>query len=143
LRQLEHDLHPTVAFVILPLFAFANTGVSLTGLGWDALLQPVPLGIALGLFLGNQLGVMSFCWLIVKLGAARLPAGVGWADMYGVALLCGIGFTMSLFISSLAFGQGATGFAVDDRLGILSGSLLSAVTGYFWLRWRLSLKSMG
>lgn len=138
LQQLEHDLHPTVAFGILPLFAFANTGVPLAGLGWDAILKSVPLGIALGLFLGNQLGIMVVSWLAVKFGIARLPAGVGWAEMYGVALLCGIGFTMSLFISSLAFEQGGPDFAVDDRLGILVGSVLSAVSGYLWLRWRLS-----
>ncbi|MEN8179525.1 MAG: Na+/H+ antiporter NhaA [Pseudomonadota bacterium] len=137
LRQLEHDLHPTVAFGILPLFAFANTGVPLTGLGWDALFQPVPLGIALGLFLGNQIGIMAISWLAIKLHLARLPSGVGWAEMYGVSLLCGIGFTMSLFISSLAFEQGGPDFAVDDRIGILAGSLTSAICGYLWLRWRL------
>jgi NhaA family Na+:H+ antiporter len=138
LRQLEHDLHPAVAFGILPIFAFANTGVSLTGLGWDALFASVPLGIALGLFLGNQLGVMGVSWVAVKLGIARLPSGVGWSQMYGVSMLCGIGFTMSLFISSLAFEQGARDIGVDDRLGILLGSLLSATCGYLWLRWRNS-----
>jgi len=138
LRQLEQDLHPAVAFGILPIFAFANTGVPLGGLSADALLSSVPLGIALGLFLGNQLGVMGVSWLAVKLGLARLPSGVGWAQMYGVAMLCGIGFTMSLFISSLAFEQGGPDIAVDDRLGILVGSALSAVSGYLWLRWRSS-----
>ncbi len=138
LRELEHDLHPTVAFVILPLFAFANTGVPLAGLGWESLFQPVPLGIALGLFFGNQIGVMGVSWTVVKLGLAKLPSGVGWAEMYGVSMLCGIGFTMSLFISSLAFEQGAVDFAVNDRLGILAGSILSALSGYFWLRWRFS-----
>ncbi|MDJ0808101.1 MAG: Na+/H+ antiporter NhaA [Gammaproteobacteria bacterium] len=137
LRQLEHDLHPTVAFGILPLFAFANTGVPLNNLGWDILFQPVPLGIALGLFLGNQIGVMGVSWLAIKLRFAQLPAGVGWAEMYGVSMLCGIGFTMSLFISSLAFEQGGPDFAVDSRIGILSGSLLSAICGYLWLNWRL------
>jgi len=138
LRQLEQDLHPAVAFGILPIFAFANTGVPLGGLSADALLSSVPLGIALGLFLGNQLGVMGVSWLAVKLGLARLPSGVGWGQMYGVAMLCGIGFTMSLFVSSLAFEQGGPDFAVDDRLGILVGSVLSAVSGYLWLRWRSS-----
>ncbi len=138
LRELEHDLHPTVVFGILPLFAFANTGVPLAGLGWDSLFQPVPLGIALGLFFGNQIGVMGVSWLVVKFRLAKLPAGVGWGEMYGVSMLCGIGFTMSLFISSLAFEQGGLDFPVNDRLGILGGSLLSALSGYFWLRWRLS-----
>jgi len=134
LEQLEHDLHPSVAFVILPLFAFMNTGVSLQGLSWESLLAPVPLGIAAGLFLGNQLGVFSFSWLGVKLGLGRLPANTGWAQLYGVALLCGIGFTMSLFVSSLAFEQGGSAIAVDDRLGILVGSILSALAGYLVLR---------
>jgi NhaA family Na+:H+ antiporter len=134
LEKLEHDLHPTVAFIILPLFAFMNTGVSLSGLSWGALLAPVPLGIAAGLFLGNQLGVFGFSWLAVKLGLGKLPAGANWTQLYGVALLCGIGFTMSLFISSLAFEQGGSAIAVDDRLGILVGSLLSALAGYLVLR---------
>jgi NhaA family Na+:H+ antiporter len=134
LEKLEHELHPTVAFVILPLFAFMNTGVSLAGLSWDSLLAPVPLGIAAGLFLGNQVGVFGFSWLAVKLGLGKLPVGANWSQLYGVALLCGIGFTMSLFISSLAFEQGGSAIAVDDRLGILAGSILSAVAGYLLLR---------
>lgn len=137
LEKLEHDLHPAVAFAILPIFAFANTGVSLHGLTLQSLLAPVPLGIALGLFVGNQVGVLGFSWIAVKLKLARLPGNVGWLQMYGVALLCGIGFTMSLFISSLAFEQGTQGLAVDDRLGILCGSLLSAISGYFVLRYAL------
>ena len=134
LQELEHDLHPVVAFAVLPIFAFANTGISLDGVSWSSLLEPVPLGIAAGLFVGKQLGVMGAVWVIVKLGWARLPSGVGWWEMYGVAALCGIGFTMSLFISSLAFSQGATEFVTYDRLGILCGSLLSAVLGYVVLR---------
>jgi NhaA family Na+:H+ antiporter len=133
LEALEHDLHPTVAFGILPLFAFANTGISLEGLSWKSLLEPVPLGIAAGLFLGKQCGVMAAAWLVVKLGWAGLPSGVRWREMYGVAVLCGIGFTMSLFISSLAFEQSGV-LPVDDRLGILCGSLLSALIGYALLR---------
>lgn len=140
LERLEHELHGPVSFVILPLFAFANTGLSLAGLTLDTLLQPVPLGIALGLFLGNQIGVFSFCFIAVKIGLARLPTGVGWKEMYGVSVLCGIGFTMSLFISSLAFTEGQH-FAFNDRLGILSGSLLSAVVGYSLLNWMLPKKS--
>ena len=140
LRNLEHDLHPVVAFGILPLFAFANTGIPLMELSWSDLLAPVPLGIALGLFFGNQIGVMGMSWLAVRSGIARLPAGVGWAELYGVSILCGIGFTMSLFIGSLAFEVGGPDIAVDERLGILVGSALSAVFGYAWLRWRLGLR---
>ena len=141
LRELEHDLHPTVAYAILPMFAFANTGVPLLQLSLAELFSPVSLGIALGLFLGNQVGIMGVCWLAVRSGLARLPKDVAWAELYGVSILCGIGFTMSLFIGSLAFGQGGPEAAVDERLGILSGSLLSAIVGYLWLRWRLSRRS--
>ncbi len=133
LKNLEHDLHPTVAFFILPVFAFANTGVSLSGLGMESILSPVPMGIAAGLFLGNQIGIFVLCWLTVKLGFARLPDSVNWAQLYGTGVLCGIGFTMSLFISSLAFEAGAIDYAVDDRLGILLGSILSAITGWYIL----------
>lgn len=138
LRSLEEELHPTVAFGILPLFAFANTGVPLLDLSLSDLIAPVPLGIALGLFIGNQVGVLGMSWLAVKLRLAKLPEGVGWSELYGVAMLCGIGFTMSLFIGSLAFEQGGPDIAVDDRIGILLGSGLSAVCGYLWLRWRLT-----
>jgi len=134
LEKLEHDLHPAVVFGILPLFAFANTGISFDGLTLDSVLHPVPLGIAAGLFLGNQLGVFGLSWLAVKAGLARLPQGASWLQLYGVAALCGIGFTMSLFISSLAFEQGGPGFAVDDRLGILAGSVAAALLGYAILR---------
>ncbi len=133
LRQLEHELHPAVAFGILPLFAFANAGVTVTGLTMDSVLHPVPLGIAAGLFLGNQLGIFTVVWLAVRLGIARLPNGVDWVQMYGVAVLCGIGFTMSLFISALAF-EGDAARVVDDRIGILAGSVVSAVAGYLILR---------
>jgi NhaA family Na+:H+ antiporter len=119
--------------VILPLFAFMNTGVSLEGLSLDSFTASIPLGIALGLFLGNQIGVLGFSWITVKLGLARMPDNVSWLSLYGVASLCGIGFTMSLFISSLAFEQGGS-FAVDDRLGILLGSILSALYGYAILK---------
>lgn len=134
LEKLEHDLHPAVVFGILPLFAFANTGISFAGLTADSLLHPVPLGIAAGLFFGNQIGVFGLSWLAVKAGIARLPEGAGWLQLYGVAALCGIGFTMSLFISSLAFEQGGSVIAVDDRLGILAGSVASALLGYAILR---------
>jgi NhaA family Na+:H+ antiporter len=134
LEKLEHDLHPTVVYGILPLFAFANAGISFELLTMDSLLHPVPLGIAAGLFLGKQIGIFGLSWLAIRTGIARLPEGAGWLQLYGVAALCGIGFTMSLFISSLAFDQGGTDIAVDDRLGILIGSVVSALFGYVILR---------
>lgn len=130
LQQLEHDLQPAVVFVILPLFAFANTGIALTGLTPAALLQPVPLGIAAGLLVGKLVGVFGCSWLAVKAGLARLPDGANWPALAGVALLCGIGFTMSLFVSSLAFEQGEGNAVLVDRLGILVGSGLSGLLGY-------------
>ena len=134
LERLEHDLHPAVVYGILPLFAFANTGISFDGLTLDSLLHPVPLGIAAGLFVGNQVGVFGLSWLAIRAGLARLPQGASWLQLYGVSALCGIGFTMSLFISSLAFEQGGPDFAVDDRLGILVGSVAAAILGYVILR---------
>ncbi len=141
LRRLEEDLHPAVAYGILPLFAFMNTGIPLLGLEIADLFKPVPLGIALGLFIGNQIGITAMSWIAVKLRFTTLPKGVGWSELYGVALLCGIGFTMSLFISTLAFEQGGSDISVDDRLGILLGSFLSGVCGYLWLKWRLYKRS--
>jgi NhaA family Na+:H+ antiporter len=134
LEHLEEDLHPAVAYGILPLFAFANTGISFAGLTLSSLFNPVPLGIAAGLFIGNQIGVFGLSWLAIKLGISKLPQGVSWLQLYGVACLCGIGFTMSLFISSLAFEQAGAGLAVDDRLGILIGSIAAAALGYIVLR---------
>ncbi len=134
LARLEHDLHPSVAFIILPVFAFANAGISLEGMSFATLLEPVPLGIALGLFFGKQIGIFGIVWLAIKGGLARLPEGMNWAQLYGVSVLCGIGFTMSLFISSLAFDQGGVAYVVNDRLGILVGSVVSAVAGYLLLR---------
>ena len=130
----DRDLHPAVAYGILPLFAFANTGISFEGVTLQSALNTVPLGIAAGLFLGNQLGVFGFSWLAIKSGIAKMPQGATWLDIYGISLLCGIGFTMSLFISSLAFEQGGSAIAVDDRLGILAGSLVSGTLGYIVLR---------
>jgi NhaA family Na+:H+ antiporter len=134
LREVEHDLHPPVAYGILPLFAFANAGVPLAGVNLASLLAPVPLGIAAGLFVGKQLGVFGAAWLAVQLKLAQLPAGVRWRELYGVALLCGVGFTMSLFIGSLAFEHEGQQHTSAVRLGILAGSLLSALAGYAWLR---------
>ena len=134
LRHLEHMLHPWVAFGILPVFAFANAGVSIVGLSISDTLQPVPLGIVTGLFLGKQIGVLALCWIATRVRLASLPEGVGWWQLYGTALLCGIGFTMSLFIASLAFEQGSTASLGLERLGILIGSLLSGLLGYIVLR---------
>jgi NhaA family Na+:H+ antiporter len=128
LRRLEEDLHHTVAFGVLPLFAFANAGVSLEGLTPAALFGPVPLGVALGLVLGKPVGVLLFSWPLVRFGIARMPGGVSWGAFAGVAMLCGIGFTMSLFIGSLAFEEAGPG-ALSYRLGILVGSGISAVAG--------------
>ena len=134
LRELEHALHPWVAFFIVPLFAFANAGVSFAGFSLGTLLAPVPLGILTGLFLGKQIGILLFCGVVIRLGWARLPEGATWAGFYGVAVLCGIGFTMSLFVASLAFEHAGPGYVAADRLGILVGSGLAAITGYLVLR---------
>lgn len=133
LVELEHALHPWVAFLIMPAFAFANAGVPLSGLSFTDLMEPVPLGIAAGLFVGKQLGVFAFAWAGVRIGLARLPQGVTWAQLYGAGLLAGIGFTMSLFIGTLAFADPQQATAV--RLGVLIGSTLSAVSGYLMLVW--------
>jgi NhaA family Na+:H+ antiporter len=133
-KSLEHDLHGTVSFIIIPVFAFANAGVPILNLSLDALLHPIPMGIILGLFVGKQIGVMLFSYIAIKLRMAKLPDSVSWKQLYGVSCLCGIGFTMSLFIGSLAFEQGGTESALmNDRLGILLGSTLSAVVGYIYL----------
>jgi NhaA family Na+:H+ antiporter len=136
LEKLEHDLHPAVVFGILPLFAFANTGISFEGMSLDMFFHPVPLGIAFGLFFGKQIGVFGFSWVAIKMGWSRMPTGANMMQIYGVALLCGIGFTMSLFIGSLAFEHGGPS-ATDERIGILMGSLVSGVLGYIILRMSL------
>lgn len=132
LHRLEHALAKPVAFLIVPLFGFANAGVSLAGVGLSSLAAPLPLGIALGLFVGKQIGIFGSVWAVVKFGIAVRPKDASWAQVYGVALLCGIGFTMSLFIGGLAFTDAAQGDAV--KIGVLMGSLLSAVAGYMVLR---------
>jgi len=134
LLHLEHALHPWVAFGVLPVFAFANAGVPVLGLSLADLTHPVPLGIVLGLIVGKQVGVFGLSWLAVKLRLAALPEGVGWGKLHGVSLLCGIGFTMSLFIASLAFEETGAEFLGMERLGILLGSLLSGVAGWAVLR---------
>jgi NhaA family Na+:H+ antiporter len=133
LHRLEHALHPWSAFLIVPLFGFANAGISLTGFGLDTLLEPLPLGIAAGLFLGKQLGIFSAIWLSVKLGIAQRPRGSTWVQVYGLAVLCGIGFTMSLFIGMLAFAT-SPALVEEAKLGVMAGSLLSGLLGYLVLR---------
>ena len=128
LRRLEHGLHPWVAFGILPIFGFANAGLYLGDVSVEAMLAPIPLGVALGLFVGKQIGVFGGAWLTIKLGIARLPDGCTWPMMYGVCLLTGVGFTMSLFIGGLAFSDVAHVNMV--KLGVLLGSLLSGTVGF-------------
>ena len=133
LHRLEHGLSPWVAFLIVPLFGFANAGVPLAGVGLERLLAPLPLGIAAGLFLGKQLGILGAVWLTVRLGLASRLRGATWLQVWGVAMLCGIGFTMSLFIGALAF-PGDPARVEEAKLGILAGSFLSAIGGYVVLR---------
>jgi NhaA family Na+:H+ antiporter len=132
LRHLEHLLHPWVAFAILPLFAFANAGVYLLGLSGNDFLHPVSMGIAVGLFVGKLLGVFGFTWLATRLGLCRRPEGTTWVQFFGVCALTGIGFTMSLFVGTLAFEDPEFGSRV--RVGVLVGSVLSAFAGYLILR---------
>lgn len=134
LKSMERDLHAAVAYVILPVFAFANAGINFAGVGWEQILHDVPVGIALGLFVGKQVGVFGFCWLGIKLRLARLPNDISWMSLYGAAVLCGIGFTMSLFIGSLAFEETGVNLMFDKRLGIIFGSLASGIAGYLILR---------
>ena len=133
LKSMEHDLHTVVAFFVLPVFAFANAGINLTGVGVNQLMHNVPLGITLGLFIGKQIGIFTFCWLALKSNLATMPKGMTLARLYGIAALCGIGFTMSLFVGSLAFEETSVNLLFDERLGILLGSFLSGVVGYFIL----------
>jgi len=141
LKDMENDLHSVVAFIILPVFAFANAGITLTGVGIEHYFHDVPLGIALGLFVGKQLGIFGICWLSIRLKLTSLPKGMSWYSLYGTAVLCGIGFTMSLFIGSLAFEETGVDQMFDDRLGIILGSLASGLVGYWVLS--VSLRSNG
>ena len=134
LKRLEHALHPYVAFGILPLFALANAGISLQGVSLDNLTSMLPLGVALGLLIGKPIGIFCFSWIAVKWGVATLPSGVNMKHIFAVSVLCGIGFTMSIFIASLAFGDGYADYDTHARIGILMGSTLAAVFGYFLLR---------
>ena len=130
LVKIEHAISPYVAFGIMPLFAFANAGVSLEGISFSSLLLPVPLGILLGLFIGKQLGVFLFSYVAIKFGFAQMPNNSNWYTLYGVGVLTGIGFTMSLFVGNLAFIDN-TQYIDGVKLGVLSGSLLSTLFGYF------------
>ncbi|MCG6212305.1 Na+/H+ antiporter NhaA [Vibrio furnissii] len=137
LKHMEHALHPYVAFAILPLFAFANAGISLDGVSMSGLASTLPLGVALGLLVGKPLGIFSFSVAAVKLGVAKLPEGINFKHIFAVSILCGIGFTMSIFISSLAFGSAHADYDTYARLGILMGSTTAAILGYVLLRMSL------
>lgn len=132
LLHLEHSLHPWVAFIILPVFGFANAGVSFQGIGLDSFTEPVALGIIAGLLLGKMVGIFLGVWLTVVSGLSKKPDGAGWAQVFGVACLCGIGFTMSLFIGTLAFDDPA--FATTVRLGVLTASVIAGLIGFIVLR---------
>ena len=132
-KEIEHDLHFWVAFFVLPMFAFVNAGVDLREVSFESLLGPVPLGIATGLFLGKQIGVFGFSFIAIKLKLAKMPAHSTWLQLYGVSILTGIGFTMSLFVDSLAF-KDDTLYEYADRLAILAASFLSGIVGYLLLR---------
>ena len=138
LKSLEDDLHSAVAFFVLPVFAFVNAGIGLGGVGIEQLLHSVPIGIALGLFLGKQIGIFGLCWIAIKCRLCAKPGDMSWGALYGTAALCGVGFTMSLFVGSLAFEDTGVNLLFDERLGIIVGSMAAGVLGYFVLR--LSLK---
>jgi NhaA family Na+:H+ antiporter len=132
LKRLEHAIHPWVMFGVVPIFGFASAGVALGG-GLSEMVKPLPLAILAGLFLGKQMGIFGAIWIAVRAGLAQQPAGTSWRQLYGAAVLCGIGFTMSLFIGALAF-PGDTARVDEAKLGTLAGSLLSALAGYALLR---------
>jgi NhaA family Na+:H+ antiporter len=134
LKEMEHDLHHVVAFFILPVFAFANAGIHLSGISAYQVFHDVPMGIAAGLFIGKQLGIFGLCFLAIKIGLANLPSGMSFLSLYGTATLCGVGFTMSLFIGSLAFEETGVNLLFDERLGIILGSIASGIVGYALLR---------
>lgn len=133
LQRLERGLHPYVAFLIMPLFALANAGFSWQGVSWDSVMQPVVLGIVLGLFVGKQVGVLGFAWCLMQFRRIRMPENTSWLALYGVALLCGIGFTMSLFLGTLSFQYDDIKYLDEVRLGVILGSALSACVGFMVL----------
>ncbi|WP_226571946.1 Na+/H+ antiporter NhaA [Mangrovibacter yixingensis] len=140
-RELEHVLHPWVAYLILPLFAFANAGVSLAGVDANGMFSVLPLGIIAGLFIGKPVGIALFSWLAIKLKLATLPEGTTGKDILAIGVLCGIGFTMSIFIASLAFGELDPMLINLAKLGILVGSVVAAITGYALLRYRTAVRT--
>jgi len=143
LKSMEHDLHSVVVFFVLPVFAFANAGINIHGVTLDQISHGVPMGIALGLFFGKQIGIFGLCWLFIKLKITSLPTNMNWLSLYGTSALCGIGFTMSLFVGSLAFEETGVNLLFDERLGIIIGSVFSGILGYILLRMSLnSNKSM-
>ena len=145
LEHLEHALHPWVSFLVLPVFAFANAGIPLAGMGLGALFHPVPLGIMLGLTVGKLIGVYGFSMVAIKMGVAQMPEKATGQHLFGVAALCGVGFTMSLFIGGLAFehvGGDAVTYLTTHRIGILSGSLIAGISGYLILKFAPSKPSM-
>jgi len=129
LKELEHDLHTAVAYLILPAFAFVNSGIHLHGATAEYIFHNVSIGVGVGLFVGKQIGVFLFCWLGLKMNIARLPRSISFTSLYGVSILCGIGFTMSLFIGTLAFHGTGASYPFDERIGIIVGSALSAIVG--------------
>lgn len=133
LPHMEHSLHPWVSFLVLPLFAFANAGVRIVEASYQDLFNPITLGIAVGLFVGKQVGIFGACWLAIKLGLAKLPKNATWGQLYGVSLLCGIGFTMSLFIGTLAFADQGLDYQLSVKVGVMMGSILSAIVGAYVL----------
>ncbi len=143
LKNLEHDLHTVVAFFVLPVFAFANAGIDLSGVTIEHFTHGIPLGVGLGLFVGKQVGIFGLCWMAIKMGWTKLPYGMNMKSLYGVAALCGIGFTMSLFIGSLAFDQTSAALRFDERIGIIVGSLASGIVGYILLTRSLSENNDG
>ncbi|MFT5420338.1 MAG: NhaA family Na+:H+ antiporter [Candidatus Endobugula sp.] len=141
LKSMEHSLHSVVAYFVLPVFAFANAGINFSGVGLDQVFHGVPMGIAMGLFFGKQVGIFGVCWLFIKFKVASLPTGMSMLSLYGTSALCGIGFTMSLFVGSLAFEETGVNLLFDERLGIIIGSLASGILGYLILRSSLPAKA--
>lgn len=140
LEALEHNLAPFVTYLILPLFAFANSGIPLVGMSLSVLAEPLPLGIIAGLFFGKQLGIFGATWLAIRARLAPMPAGATWRELYGVSIIGGIGFTMSLFIGTLAFNDPT--LQIETRIGVLAGSALSALVGYAFLRRTLAKRTL-